>query len=395
MKRIRNDCILFTIILGTYIAVILIGFDAYKNIHKDEANEQLFQQFKTDNGKVTKIFCVNSMQENEMEKYTQNFKVISENDGYYKTKTFSFENSITWTILYYVYTNSGIEEHLVLPGYASLWRLDDEKIINDCLDIDLEKERLKELLQQAMEEYLETHLKYAQKMTFNEFDDFINTYRMSFKSNSICQFNERRKDWSNNVYYDDDRFGKRTSWEYGVYPEYVNIWDYFNALYYIDVPASFDEIKQKALWMGGGVILFCFILSIVTAVYKYKAERKELVNSLHYKLLKACNPASFIDHYDQHKVTIANKLYKQILDTSPKDENRLKELRTEASAKLGISFIDEKRLEELKTLCSPKRFLNPYNPEKLDLANRYYSKLLSKKLTIEEFEELEMAIAKL
>ena len=70
----------------------------------------------------------------------------------------------------------------------------------------------------------------------------------------------------------------------------------------------------------------------------------------------------------------------------------LKNIQQDIMERLGITPIDVIELTKLKDKCNPQRFTNPFNKEKLELANEYYSILCSPNLTTEEyFDVLEKA----
>ncbi len=64
-------------------------------------------------------------------------------------------------------------------------------------------------------------------------------------------------------------------------------------------------------------------------------------------------------------------------------------LQAEAVASLGIVLIDAEELKDLTEKVNPQRFMNPYNAEKVKLANDLYSRLTKEGLTYEEFAEIE------
>ena len=51
-----------------------------------------------------------------------------------------------------------------------------------------------------------------------------------------------------------------------------------------------------------------------------------------------------------------------------------------AVSELGISLIDKEELNELKQKVNPKNFMQPYNAEKVSLANELYSILSDENL---------------
>ncbi len=99
-------------------------------------------------------------------------------------------------------------------------------------------------------------------------------------------------------------------------------------------------------------------------------------NETYYKRLKRlCNPENFMIDYDKDKVDIANNLYSKILNTKSDDKSTIIELIEEAEENLHINFLDEVELTRLIDKLNPKNYMNPYDAEKVSLANELYDKI--------------------
>ena len=112
---------------------------------------------------------------------------------------------------------------------------------------------------------------------------------------------------------------------------------------------------------------------------------------LHTKLKRLCNPTNFISNgnYDKERVDKANEIYKRILETNPDNKVTLDEIQILAVSELGISLINKDKLNELKEKTNPKNYINPYNAEKIALANELYSIVIKENLTYNELEEVD------
>ncbi len=112
-------------------------------------------------------------------------------------------------------------------------------------------------------------------------------------------------------------------------------------------------------------------------------------NSLYEELLKKCDPACFLEPYDRERVDLANDIYKQVQKN--KNNNKiLKELRTKAICELGVKFSTIQLYELLTKACNPKRFTgNNYDSDKLAKANELYSLVLLHADNIESLEKIE------
>lgn len=145
--------------------------------------------------------------------------------------------------------------------------------------------------------------------------------------------------------------------------------------------------NRLLLWWCVGVSIL-FLLLIVPLTIKQMKSNKRKSETLYQRLVRLCNPKEFIDNYDKEKVEKANLIYKRLLETTPDDNDTLVEIQMQASSELGINFIDDSELEDLKEKVNPQRFLNPYNAEKVSLANELYAVLTKNNLTYGELMEV-------
>ena len=149
-----------------------------------------------------------------------------------------------------------------------------------------------------------------------------------------------------------------------------------------------NENRNKLLiWWGIGLTVLFMSLIIPLTIKESKVNKKKS-ETLYQRLVRLCNPKNFIDNYDKEKVEKANIIYKRLLETTPDNNDALIEIQMLASSELGINFIDKAELEDLKEKVNPKRFLNPYNAEKVSLANELYAVLAKDNLTYEELMEV-------
>ena len=78
-----------------------------------------------------------------------------------------------------------------------------------------------------------------------------------------------------------------------------------------------------------------------------------------------------------------------MVSINPDDKDVLNEIQIIAVKELGIDLINKDKLDELLEKVNPKQFINPYNPDKLALANELYSILTKENLTFNELEDVE------
>lgn len=96
-----------------------------------------------------------------------------------------------------------------------------------------------------------------------------------------------------------------------------------------------------------------------------------------------------MDNYDKEKVEKANLIYKTLLETNPDDKEALCIVQQRAVEELGVNLIDKEFLEDLKGKVNPRKFMSPYVPDKVALANELYAILSKEGLTYNEMAEVE------
>ena len=164
-----------------------------------------------------------------------------------------------------------------------------------------------------------------------------------------------------------------------------------------------DSDKKNRLIIGGIIlttILMCFLIPLLiqnNRNEKKKKEREEEYEkrkneSIYDKLADLCNPAKFMNPYDKEKVEKANSIYEQLMKTSSYDIKTLKRLRQQAIDELNLNFINVEYLQDLKSKCNPKRYLQPYDAEKVRVANEIYKRLIDNENNIQVLEEIETEI---
>ena len=161
--------------------------------------------------------------------------------------------------------------------------------------------------------------------------------------------------------------------------------------------------NKNRLIVGGiisSVLFLCILIPLIVKGIRNenkKREQKEeyekkINETIYDKLNNLCNPANFMNPYDKEKVEKANAIYEQLMNIDSSDIETLKKLRQQAIDELNINFINAEYLQNLKLKCNPERFLNPYNAEKVRVANEIYNKLLVNENNIDILEEIEKEI---
>lgn len=151
-----------------------------------------------------------------------------------------------------------------------------------------------------------------------------------------------------------------------------------------------DTEERNKLWMFGAIGLTIVMLVIVIPIGIIESKRTKMKEELLYdKLKRLCNPSIFMKDYDKEKVDKANDIYQRLMEIKPDDKDALMSLQAEAVESLGIVLIDDEKLKELIEKVNPQRFMNPYNAEKVKIANDLYSRLSKEGLSYEEYMKIE------
>ena len=170
--------------------------------------------------------------------------------------------------------------------------------------------------------------------------------------------------------------------------EHVHDWILtYNFIYDPKTNDKIEFIKKSEISIS--VLFFLIMIPLGIMEYRRRLLSKEGLRS---RLLRLCNPKLFMKPYDENKVSSAIELYNMILNTQDDDIDDLKRLRKEVCVRLNVNFVDQERRRELRSLSNPKRYLNPYDAEKVKIANDLYTKLEDANIDIDSFENIELII---
>lgn len=152
-------------------------------------------------------------------------------------------------------------------------------------------------------------------------------------------------------------------------------------------------------------VLFILIYSVIyfnalgSKIKKIKGKEKEKIldktQDLWYVLERKCNPQKYMSPYNKEMVDKANSIYAELQKTDKSDEISLKEIRRRIESELQISFIDKDEIESLKYIANPSNYMQPYNAEKVALANELYAKLQDETIHIDELDSIKEQVEKL
>lgn len=142
-----------------------------------------------------------------------------------------------------------------------------------------------------------------------------------------------------------------------------------------------------------------YFIALGSKIKKIKGKDKEIIldktQGLWYVLERKCNPQNYMSPYNKEMVDKANSIYAELQKTDKSDEISLKEIRKRIESELQISFIDKDEIESLKYLANPSNYMQPYNAEKVALANELYAKLQDETIHIDELDSIKEQVEKL
>lgn len=131
----------------------------------------------------------------------------------------------------------------------------------------------------------------------------------------------------------------------------------------------------------------CSVLGVLLIVFLFLffRELKRKKQSFLQRMVRLCNPKQFIDNYNREKLEVANKIYNQALQIGENDTDAIVSLSKNIEEKLGLYVISKSEIKELKERANPKHFMNPYNSEKVTKANELYATLNTDKLSFSDY----------
>ena len=112
------------------------------------------------------------------------------------------------------------------------------------------------------------------------------------------------------------------------------------------------------------------------------------LKSVFKEMAEKCNPQNYMNPYDHEKVRIANEIYSSLMSPETLNEEGLMSLRHRAIVELGVVFDTKAICDYLSSACNPANFMNPYDAEKVRQANDIYAKIQQNKHNIEQLEAL-------
>lgn len=150
------------------------------------------------------------------------------------------------------------------------------------------------------------------------------------------------------------------------------------------------DVIEKIKWRVIFSVLLTMILLLIVRYILIKKKRLKKIESetLHQVLMRICHPSNYMKDYNKEKIDLANTLYQKLQETEPDNIKNLCDIENQVITKLNVKIVDNELLTILKKKVNPQQFVHPYNPEKLELANDLYNRLLKEDLTYSEYLDI-------
>lgn len=110
------------------------------------------------------------------------------------------------------------------------------------------------------------------------------------------------------------------------------------------------------------------------------------LKSVFKEMVEKCNPQNYMNPYDHEKVRVANEVYSSLMSYETLNEEVLMSLRHRAIVELGVVFDTKAIYNYLCSICNPANYMNPYDAEKVSQANDIFAKIQQYKNNIEQLE---------
>ena len=176
---------------------------------------------------------------------------------------------------------------------------------------------------------------------------------------------------------------------YKVFNKKVSL--YFYQIAYRGWDPKMRDLKKYCTYAG--IILTLLLIGFLVPTIIAGNRKKKIQNEdLKDKLLRMCNPSNFMSPYDEQKVAAANDIYERLISIPAEDTEELKQIRRQAATTLGLSFVDKDLLQQLINKANPKRYMEPYDAEKVRIANQIYTRLMAGGLDVDEVEQIQEEI---
>lgn len=120
---------------------------------------------------------------------------------------------------------------------------------------------------------------------------------------------------------------------------------------------------------------------------------EEEYKNLYDELTSKCHPKNFMEPYDHQKVKVANEIYSDLIN-SAEDLTKLREIRDKAAKELGIQFSSKELYEKLLDMTNPQKFMDNYDAEKVSVANDFYQRVKDNANNVKELEAIQDEIEK-
>ena len=110
--------------------------------------------------------------------------------------------------------------------------------------------------------------------------------------------------------------------------------------------------------------------------------------SMYNRLQRLCHPKNYLKNYNKEKVNAANKIYSKLLNTDRDDINTIIGLVVMAEKELNTNLLDEYQFEKLKNIINPTNYMEPYDEMSIALSNELYSQLMQPNINFTKYAQI-------
>lgn len=150
--------------------------------------------------------------------------------------------------------------------------------------------------------------------------------------------------------------------------------------------------ETKHILYREGVCILLFVVIWIICLFSIIKECKERKQTILQRIIVKCSPKKFVRNYNREKLKSANDIYSKAISIDVSNLAGIMELASRAENELGIVLVTKNDLKALKALCNPKRFMKPYDAEKVAKANALYAHMKERKLSYAEYIQIKRDI---
>lgn len=131
------------------------------------------------------------------------------------------------------------------------------------------------------------------------------------------------------------------------------------------------------------IAIWCLLL------YSLIKNKRNKNRTLLQRIISQSSPKKFLKNYNSEKLNSANHIYAKAISIGESDMESIVELAKRVETELGVHLFSEEDIRTLKKACDPKRFMRPYDAERIAKANSLYARLEEKDISLTDILDIE------